>query len=516
MWEANAYAQDDWRPFDSLTLNLGARYERVSAPKEDDNKIDYFYKTTAYVDPRLGFAYTPNWDANRFLRALTGGNGKFSVRGGFGVYHGRVFQSIFSQGGANVRFNPPTALSLPLTNPFPQPYNQFNLSDPTNGFVFDPTKPLTTRAALTLIDPNLKMPETRQWNLTFEREVFAHSRLRLSYIGTLGKDLLQYQFQNLPIRPDDPRSQYHVAADWLCAGTGFTIAGTRFAPTATCPNTSPLADNEISIRVPRTNDRRPDARYLTNLSVHNGAESWYHAGQLEWESGVVHGFSGRFTYTFSKDIDTGSESTFVGTGDTNIFPDEPGLKRGLSRFDTRHRFTFLGSYELPFFKNASSAFVKSAFGGWTLSTAVRLASGTPFTIVDSGAVDFDFDGVTVSRPVVVDPRYSGGWTVNYPGTSKSQLPASAFRHPVYGDKYADLIGRNTYFKDGKENVDLGIYKTFALPAGAALMMRFDVFNVFDHVTWGFPNNNYNSPTFGALNTLDYTPRMMQVGFRFLY
>src|SRR6185436_5440510 len=110
--EANVYAQDDWRPFDNLTLNLGVRYERVAAPEEKENRIDYFYDDGQYVDPRLGFAYTPNWENNRLLRAVTGGNGRFSIRGGFGVYHGRVFQSIFSQGGANVRYNPPNAVAL--------------------------------------------------------------------------------------------------------------------------------------------------------------------------------------------------------------------------------------------------------------------------------------------------------------------------------------------------------------------------------------------------------------------
>jgi len=91
LWEANAYAQDDWRPFDNLTLNLGGRYERVSAPKEENGQIDYGYKTSGYLDPRLGFAYTPAWEQNRFLRAVTGANGEFSVRGGVGIYHRRGF-----------------------------------------------------------------------------------------------------------------------------------------------------------------------------------------------------------------------------------------------------------------------------------------------------------------------------------------------------------------------------------------------------------------------------------------
>ena len=57
--EENVYAQDDWRPIDNLVLNLGARYENVSPPKERNNLVDYGYSASSYVDPRLGFAYTP-------------------------------------------------------------------------------------------------------------------------------------------------------------------------------------------------------------------------------------------------------------------------------------------------------------------------------------------------------------------------------------------------------------------------------------------------------------------------
>lgn len=151
--EYNVYASDDWRPIDNLTVNLGLRYELVGAPQEIDDRIDDFYGDTSYVDPRLGFAYTPNWDRNRFLRAVTGGQGRFSIRGGHGHYHGRVFQSVFSQVGASIRYNPPNAASINVTST--------NLPDPTNGFVFVPGHPLTTRVNLTLADPDLQMPETR-------------------------------------------------------------------------------------------------------------------------------------------------------------------------------------------------------------------------------------------------------------------------------------------------------------------------------------------------------------------
>jgi hypothetical protein len=512
--EYNGYAQDDWRPSDNLTVNAGARYEWVGAPKEKHNQVDYFYSASSYVDPRLGFAYTPNWSGNHFLDKLTGGNGRFAIRGGFGIYHGRVFQSVFSQVGASVRYNPPNAASINVTST--------NLADPAgaNGFVFTPGKTPTARVNLTVVDPDLKMPETRQWNLTFERQMLSSSRLRLSYIGTLGKNLLQYRFDNLPVKPGAPGSNaaWVVAADWRCAGTGTSAAAPK---TAACPDVVPIAANEVSLRFPKLNERRPDARYGTNLIVANLAESSYHAGEIEWETGMIHGFSTRATYTFSKALDTGSEATSSGTGDINIFPPDAGsYTRGLSRFDTRHRFTMTSSYLLPFLQNRKD-WVETLFGGWQLATVIRLSSGTPFTIIDNGAADVDFDGVANLRPVVVDPNYNGGYHVNDPSKSTGQMPISAFRHPVYGDTLQDLIGRNTYYTDGAQSVDFGIYKNFKLPMhNDSIVLRLDVFNIFNQVTWGFPVNDINNTNattgFGHITTTAYTPRTFQLGVRYLY
>src|SRR5207237_5458262 len=128
--EENFYAQDDWQIRRNLTLNLGLRPEFVSAPKERHDLVDYQMSNRHYFDPRLGFAYVPEFGGgNRLLDIITGGEGRMSIRGGFGVFHGRVFQSIFSQGGANLRFNPPNAANLTFSN-------STNIADPTNGFVF--------------------------------------------------------------------------------------------------------------------------------------------------------------------------------------------------------------------------------------------------------------------------------------------------------------------------------------------------------------------------------------------
>jgi hypothetical protein len=389
------------------------------------------------------------------------------------------------------------------------------------------------RVSPTFASPDLKMPETRQWNLTFERQAFWNSRFRASYIGTLGKGLLQYHWSNVPVAPAPPGTAgaaWVVAQDWRCAGTG-TVAGV--ATNATCPNIVPIAANEVSLRVPRTNERRPDARYTDVRIVDNFAQSWYHAGQLEWETGEYHGFAGRMTYTFAKAIDTGAEATDQGPGDIQSFPLRPGTltySRGPSRFDVRHRFTMVSSYAFPWLKNRND-WVSSAFGGWTLSTVVRFATGTPFTIVDSGAPDILFlgGGMQPSRPICVDKRYCSG-KVTSPSQS-GNLPASAFRRAQYGDTLEDFVGRNTYYSDGAQSVDAGLYKSFQLPGSMTFMIRLDAFNVFNQVRWWYPQNDFSDPsTFGQITNTAYSatasggsapnsltpPRTLQLGFRLIY
>ena len=77
----------------------------------------------------------------------------------------------------------------------------------------------------------------------------------------------------------------------------------------------------------------------------------------------------------------------------------------------------------------------------------------------------------------------------------------------------------------------GVYKSFRLPRGTGLIVRLDVFNVFNQVRWWIPGNDINSPTtFAIVNQTAYgatnsggtaptsltPPRTFQLGFRFTY
>ena len=526
--EANFYVEDNWRILPSLTVNLGFRYEYVSAPKEKAGRLDYGFSSDAdNYQPRLGAAWTlpatSGWLG--WLSGMTYGDA--SLRGGYGITHGRVFQSVFSQTGASLRTNPPLSLSRPVsTAP-----GILNVADPSLGFVFTPG-PQASRHMITIAANDLEMPYTHQWSLSYERKLPFDSSLRVNYNGNHVIGTLKYALGNLPQSPlegpvlvvDHPnnapgaglpdlrgRTIDRIAADVRCAGTGMPGQPVN----ATCPVVVPLADNEISLRFPRTNERRPDPRYSTNLVVSNDAESWYDGVQLEWVKRFGRGMQLTTSYTRSRSIDTTSEATAVGAGDSNQQGPDARYAKGYSRFHTPHRFSLNGTYHLPFWRERSDLLGALA-GGWQISTTVRLTSGTPFTVSQTG-LDLNFDGFAEARPVLVDPSVLGR-TIDDPATSQTLLPATAFRPYTVGDSPESVVGRNTFFGDGLRTMDFGLFKSFRLNRGRSLNLRIEAFNVLNAVQFAFPVTDVTSPTFGQITGVNglYIPRTIQVAFRFRY
>jgi hypothetical protein len=524
--ETNVYLEDNWKIISNLTFNIGIRYEYVEVPKEANRLVGYgFVDDKNNIEPRVGFAYSPKFEGG-FLGRLFGRAGNSSIRAGYGIYHGRLFQSVFSQSGATIRFNPPNALFYNQTGVTTSTFTPTNLADPTNGFVFVPG-PQTARHTITIVDPNLEVPYTQQWNLTFERKFPWATALKASYSGNRGIGLLKFGLDNLPSHdpingvfvlnhPNNAAAQrgqvIRLAADAFCAGTTATTV------TTACPNVVPIGTLEYSRVVPRINERRPDPRYGTNIIVSNGAWSYYHAMQLEFIKRLSQGFNFSAAYTWSKALDTNSEATFVGTGDSNQNGNDARVSRGFSRFHSPHRFTFFGTYRLPFFAK-DRGLMGHLLGGWQMSTVLKLIKGTPFT-VSGTAIDLNFDGFSETRPVLLNPSILGN-SISNPATSQQMLPLSAFASPTSLAQFnCCILGRNTFFLDGVNNIDVAFSKAFPMPWGErhSLLVRADMFNAFNHVQYGFPNVTYTSSTLGVLNTTatSYAPRNIQVSLKYSF
>ncbi len=286
---------------------------------------------------------------------------------------------------------------------------------------------------------------------------------------------------------------------------------------ATCPVPVPIANNEISLRAPRTNERRPDPRYGQNLMISNDNYSNYNAFQIELQKRFTRDFSGQLSYTFGKTLDTGSDATNLGAGDTNITGPNDNFAYGYSRFDTRHRLTVLGSYDLPFYRGQRDV-VGQLLGGWKIAATFRYASGTPFSVVDSATDDIDWDGFQEDRPIVLDPGVLGA-VVDDPGTATTDLPSGAFRRATPEDSVDDLVRRNQFRMDSLLNLDLGVYKTIFMPwESHQLVLRAEVYNVFNRAQFGTPSNDWAATTFGTLTGLQvsYKPRTFQFAARYVF
>lgn len=528
--EVNLYVQDSWRVTPGLTLDLGARFERVGRPSEVNGLVDLGYGSDSYVEPRVGFAYSPNWTQG-LLGKLTGGQGRSVVRGGFGLYHGRIFQSVFSQVSLAVRFNPPNGALVTRGDP------DMSVANPLGAYRFTPGPP-TSQVILAVADPNLRMPYTEQWNLTFERALPFQSAISLSYVGNRGIAFMQYNGLN--------RAQFPVVSTVPASypGTNFTgVLFDKIDPNLFNANPAP---GFISLSQPRTNMRRPDGRYSIILQVSNNAWSYYNGLQALYTKRLSHGFTMQGSYTWSKNTDTGSEATFVGTGDTNFAISErqaASSMRGLSRLDQPHRFVVVSTYAFPFFRSQAGALGR-VLGGWEMSGIATFAAGNPVTAVLG--YDLNGDGIGGDRPWLADPSAHGRSFDNArlnPATGRQHsmdaIPPSAFfpdlatadarTWPWYpGTGYIASAGRNIFRVHGQNNFDVAFIKNtrlFGRDRGHKLQFRAEMFNLFNRVQFDVPNLTlvdtgvvgYRiNPNFGRISAQRNTPRSMQLMLRYQF
>lgn len=528
MTELNFYAQDDLRVRRDVTFNVGFRVERVGSPSEVNNLVRPDYAADVYFEPRFGFAYSPNWQSG-LLRKLTGGPGLSSIRGGFGIFHGRIFESIFSQIGASTR-------STVLT--FRDDVDR-SVADPTGGFVFRPDQ-LTAQVDLAIPDPHLRMPYTEQWNLTVERQLPWKSALQASYLGNRGIGLLFYHSENraqFPWTSTQP-SSYGGAIQGNFPGVAFDKIDSNLF------NSNP-APGYISLQNSRVNARRKDGRYGSILRPSNGAWSYYHALQLTYTQRPVRGLHLQAGYTWSKNIDTGSEATFVGGGDYNgAVSETQGARslRGLSRLSQPHRFSLSYVYELPFYRMQKGVF-GHVLGGWELSGITTFGSGNPFTVFIG--YDLNGDGVGGDRPFLLDPSILGrsvdNGRVNLATGKKfstEQLPITAFypdasvatakQWPWFpGTGLVGDLGRNTFFGHGQNNWDLAIIKnTRVYGERHTIQFRAETFNLMNRVQFDFPAFLSVVDTgvtgwrlqqrFGEITAQRNSPRNMQLSLRYTF
>jgi hypothetical protein len=482
------YLNDSYRVSPRVTLNLGLRYEYYGVQHNADPTLDanFYYgagETQAErirngrfqrsVDSAPGGLWNP--DKNNFAPRVgfawdIFGDGRTSLRGGYGVAYERNFGNVTF----NVLFNPPNYGVVALTA---------NRVNPTTGLIvpgdvptlpvninnygpFSGTGPARTFTAVSArhVDENVRNAYAHFWSASFEHQLGANTVASLEYSGSAGRSLYSIGDQNR-------------------TGCLPVLLGITNQPGVVAGTTT----NRCNIYASSMNTRRNDG-----YSNYNALIASLNSNNFR-NMGLT--FTARYTYSVAKD---NLSSTFAETGQTFFlgFTDQynPQLDYGYADFDVRHRFSGSINYEVPF--RGDSALARHLLGGWSVNSTVVLRTGFPITIYDCSFGNVTCARINPSSPIVTNTSNPPAFDPEHTSNSFTLINLDAQRdasgsvitpptpNPITGDynfgPYGPMTARNAFRGPGFWNVDLGIYKRIRFNERLSMQLRGEIFNLFNH------------------------------------
>jgi hypothetical protein len=471
--EHGMFIQDDFKMSGRLTINAGLRYEIFRAETEENNKIVNFdpvnlrliyagedgasssvNKKTQYGNfaPRIGLTYDLFGDASTILRT------------GFAITYFPEQPSASNMIGQQVPYTISQNVSF-ATNP--TDFTAVRTIDSP----FPPiaqVKPRTT-AELQAANPRVlghsfenETPYAEQWHFGIDRRLFTALAVELIYAGSAGKHIIY------------------------------------------CYN-----PNEVQPGIGSQESRRllqPLNRLNNIVQCDPRNRSTYHSGQLKVTQRFHNGLQLLGSYTYGKALDYGG-SAASGGGAVGNPQTVTNLQagHGPAGFDVRHRAVISGVYELPWGPGrrwASDGLLGAVVGGWQVAGIATFTTGRPFTV-------FMQTGVNNGAPSW--PNRIGSGKQDEPSVDLWYNPRDFVAPPAntYGDS-----GRGILYGPGHINFDTSLSKRFTVIGRSNVEFRWDAFNLFNHPGFGFPNQNFDSPTAGRITTTVVDNRSMQFSLKF--
>jgi hypothetical protein len=358
--EYNFFVQDDYRYSTRWTFNFGLRYEYQKMPKAfipntSTAVIPFINRTVAEATstlpsdknnfgPRVGFAYQITED------------GKTSLRGGWGIYYGRIQNSTIYNALVNTG-NPAaqSQLSVPANLPSPAAANTPNPCAPIFPVLLSPACATFSAGAIQFFQKDFQAPLINQYDLVFERELMKNTVFSFSYIGSTGKYLPTFYDRNLIVNPTTPTTPLYTVVGGPYAGASFTLP----------------------------NYIRANTAFQQLTEIRSSVESQYDAIVLQLNRRFTDGLQFNVSYTLAKATDSGQISQTFTANNSPYDPFDESFDRGASRFDVRHKFVANAVYAPNFYKGTSQL-GKQFANGWSIAPIVALYSGQPFTTFVSG------------------------------------------------------------------------------------------------------------------------------------
>jgi hypothetical protein len=491
-----AFFQDDWKVKSNLTVSMGLRWEVYLNPWDKDNIFvsatfptgnDYTSRIAGLTPvvkqphnesdwhnfaPRVGLAWDPR------------GDGKSSVRGGFGVFTDRASGQFYNDAGTSLPvigkavastqngIPPVYGLSTSTKSPwlFPAPPIPTGL-DPRNGLIGIPS-------AISVWDPYMRTMYTFNYFIGIQHSFFNNWAFEANYVGSKGNKTYM----------------------------GFDV--NRYA--------GDLLDGTLN----RINPSFAGIGYGQARG-----NSFYNGANASVRKRYSNGLNFQVGYTYGKATD---DSSSFGLGLNVVDANNLKLERGLADFDVRNKLALSILYDTPRLHGNP---ILSFLSAWELGAITILQSGSPFSVMCSspfspvlnaaGAVvgntgcDYNADGFNYDRPNA--PSFGGYLTgLNRQDYLNGIFKASDFPAPGLG--LNGNLGKNTYFEPGYANTNFNVVKHFPMPflgERGVMDFRAEFFNFFNRTNLSNVANDMSSSQFGRATTA-LGGRNIQFGVRLAF
>jgi hypothetical protein len=407
------------------------------------------------VGVRLGVAYD-----------LTG-DGKTSIRGGWGMFYDQQLDGEFYNVGVN---SPPWSITTNITEPqgpFADPYRgrteaEFKAVTPEAIGRRDAAFPAPVQA--NGYDEKFTTPVTYNFNVTFERELHRGWMARAAYVAS---------------RMREGRSTINLnpAINGPGATTGNTDARRALVPYGAI-------------------------NFYTQDDFNN-----YDSLQLTLNRRFANGWTLNTNYTASM-----NDGITLGLIPYNL----PQTDDLVSTSSSRHRLVASWVYELP--DVTTNHIVNGILGGWQLTGVYQFQSGGWLSI--NSGTDRSLDGLGGDRAVRID-----GVPLEVQPSQTCGTPPCVFWFNSAAFRQADLgtwgnpNSKNVMRGPNQTQTDMGIFKNFRFTNDMGIQFRAEFFNVFNNVNFSNPSTDVSSGNFGRITSLNGVfgaPRIIQFGMKFVF
>ena len=381
-------------------------------------------------------------------------NDKTIVRTSGGIFHNRVLLNDSTLLGGNPPFQPMVTLS------------NGSVDNPGGGSTGGSDLPFGMQAQ----DVEFKHPTSYMWSGGVQREVPFGFIVDLTYVGRRGLYLPRERNIN-QLRPGT-----------LAANPGVNVAALR-----------------------------PYTGYGVIRMSENAARSLYNSMQVSVDRRYSNGLKVGLAYTLGKSTDNGSDKR-------NVLwdPYDDTIYEGPSNFDRRHALSIYYIYDLPFWREPTNL-VQNILGGWQISGATFMRTGTPFTITRTDDRAGTGDG-SIGQPVDVagDPMSGTNGKFSTGSDDNFYFNPSAFAQVPAGANRFGNSPRNNIYGPGDQQWDIAVFKNVSLKGTHKMQFRMEVFNFLNHPNLSGPNTDITNANFGRIVTKSGDRRDIQLAVRYLF